>query len=43
MTDFFVKHAVTIPSHPWLRKEEIAKVIDAVKKCLSQKDLDLTI
>jgi dTDP-4-amino-4,6-dideoxygalactose transaminase len=43
MTDFFVKHAITIPSHPWLRKDEISAVIDSVKKSITKKDLDLKI
>lgn len=43
ITDYFVRHAITIPSNPWLKKEEISAVIHAVKKCLTKKDLDLTI
>ncbi len=43
MTDFFVNHAITIPSHPWLRKDEMSAVMDAVKKSISKKDLDLKI
>jgi dTDP-4-amino-4,6-dideoxygalactose transaminase len=39
MTDFFCRHAVTIPSNPWLTSSERTAVIEAVKDCITEKDL----
>jgi UDP-2-acetamido-2-deoxy-ribo-hexuluronate aminotransferase len=39
MTDFFCRHAVTIPSNPWLTSHERTTVIEAVKDCITGKDL----
>ena len=38
MTDFYTKHALTIPSNPWLKKDEIKKVIESVKDCMTDQD-----
>ena len=38
MTDFFTKHALTIPSNPWLKKDEIKKVVESVKNCMTDQD-----
>ena len=43
VTNFFIQHALTIPSHPWLTDMEVKKVINSIKQCLTQKDLDLII
>ena len=41
MTDFFIKHALTIPSHPWMTNKEIKKVIEGVKSCMNKKDYNI--
>ena len=28
-TDFYVKHAMTLPAHPWLTKQEIDQIIES--------------
>lgn len=39
-TDFYMQHAISIPSNPWLTDVEIKYVIEAVKNCITEKDLN---
>ena len=39
-TEFFRKHAISIPSNPWLTDSEVGSVIEAVKRCVTDKDLE---
>lgn len=41
-TNFFINHAITIPSNPWLSTQETTAVIEAIKDCLTVEDLDIT-
>jgi dTDP-4-amino-4,6-dideoxygalactose transaminase len=43
MTDFFNKHAITIPSNPWLTTAEVGRIIEAVKNSLTKHDLEIAI
>lgn len=40
-TDFFVKHAISIPNNPWLTKQENIKIVEKIKKTITKKDLEL--
>lgn len=40
-TEFYQNHALSIPSNPWLTDLETDKVIEAVKKCITEEDLEL--
>ena len=40
-TEYFQKHAISIPSNPWLTDAETDQIIDAVKNCVTDKDLEL--
>lgn len=37
-TEFYRKHAVTIPSHPWLNSAELDHIIHSVEKCYTEED-----
>ena len=37
-TEFYQKHAISIPSNPWLSDKETVHVIEAIKKCLTKED-----
>ena len=41
MTDFYCRHAITIPSNPWLTRDERTSVIEAVKDCMTEYDIDI--
>lgn len=40
-TDYFVKHAISIPNNPWLSSKETDKIIETVKKTITTEDLEL--
>lgn len=42
MTDFFCRHAITIPSNPWLTDNEKIAVIEAVKDCITTQDVGIS-
>lgn len=37
-TEFYRKHAITIPSHPWLDSSEVDHIVDSVEKCYTEED-----
>ena len=37
-TEFYRKHAITIPCNPWLIKTEIDHIIESVGKCYTEED-----
>jgi len=37
-TEFFRKHAISLPSNPWLTSIEIKHIIDSVEKCYTDED-----
>ena len=40
-TEFYQKHAISIPSNPWLTDAETDQIIEAVKSCVTDEDLEL--
>lgn len=40
MTEFYARHAISIPSNPWLTDAEVSRVVEAVKNCVTDADLD---
>ena len=40
-TEFFNRHAISIPSNPWLKDNEVMKIITAVKNCITKEDIDI--
>ena len=43
MTEFYARHAISIPSNPWLTDTEVSTVVEAVKSCVTDADLDTRI
>ncbi len=43
MTEFYARHAISIPSNPWLTDSEVTQVAEAVKSCVTDKDLSIHI
>jgi UDP-2-acetamido-2-deoxy-ribo-hexuluronate aminotransferase len=43
MTEFYARHAISIPSNPWLTDQEVDQVAEAVKSCVTDKDLETRI
>lgn len=43
MTDFYVKHAISIPASPWHTDSEIEKVVEAIKQVATKEDMDVQI
>lgn len=41
MTEFYQKHAISIPSNPWMTDDETSRVMEAVKRCLTNEDTEL--
>ena len=40
-TDFYKRHAISIPAHPWLTKNEMDYVVDTIKKNVTEEDKNL--
>ena len=40
-TEFFNRHAISIPSNPWLKDNEVMKIITAVRNCITKEDIDI--
>ena len=40
-TEFYRKHAISLPSNPWLKSEEIKYIIQSVEKCYTEEDREL--
>lgn len=37
-TEFYRKHAITIPCNPWLNSAEVDHIVKSVEKCYTEKD-----
>lgn len=40
-TEFYRKHAISIPSNPWLTVKEINYIINSIEKCITKEDREL--
>lgn len=40
-TEFFRKHAITLPCNPWLTSEELDHVVNSLEKCYTDEDRTL--
>lgn len=40
-TDYYVRHALSIPNNPWLTTKETDKIIQTIKQTISREDLNI--
>jgi UDP-2-acetamido-2-deoxy-ribo-hexuluronate aminotransferase len=43
MTDFYVKHAISIPASPWHTDAEVEKVVEAIKQVATKEDKNVQV